>query len=239
MDKYLREVNKRIATTAMTAPAQRSAFKEGFSFSGLDFDEQLATWDYIWKHGKGFWPGIHAFFFLEKYISKKALHDKIWRTAVHWQDDVSDWGKCDCLSKIYTKVLESYPDKVYKQLQQWNRSKNPWDRRQSVVSLLYYTRTKKQVLPFDKISALITPLLNDKEYYVQKGVGWALRELHNAYTDETLAYFREHIHDISSIAFTAAMEKMQATEKEQLKLLRKEKRINTRGSRDLSRKSPR
>lgn len=82
-------------------------------------------------------------------------------------------------------------------------------------------------MAYAKIHVLITPLLSDEEYYVQKGVGWALREMYNAYPRETLFYFHEHIHEITSIAFTAAMEKMKPAEKDKLKALRKEYRAST------------
>ena len=101
---------------------------------------------------------------------------------------------------------------------------NLWKRRQSVVSLLYFSRTKKVYLPFDKIATLIKHLLSDNEYYVQKGVGWALREMHTVYPTESLQFFKEHINKISAIAFTICMEKMTTEEKEVLKQLRKKAR---------------
>ncbi|HYD20117.1 MAG TPA: hypothetical protein VEB40_01480 [Flavipsychrobacter sp.] len=122
-EKYLEEVAAKVASTPDTAPAQRAAFNSGFSFSKLPFDEQLAVWDYIWRNARSFWVKINGFLFLEKHISKKELHEKIWKTAVKWQDSVDDWGPCDCLAKIYTKILETHPDKVYARLQKWNKSK--------------------------------------------------------------------------------------------------------------------
>jgi 3-methyladenine DNA glycosylase AlkD len=113
------------------------------------------------------------------------------------------------------------PDDVYGQLEQWNTDESLWKRRQSVVSLLYYSRTKKSFLPFNKLERLITPLIGDKEYYVQKGVGWTLRELHNVYPDESRAYFKKHIRSLSSIAFSTAIEKMDTVAVNELKLLRK------------------
>lgn len=229
-EDYIKEVSARLSKLPTVVPHHRNASRAGFSFSGLSFEEQLAIWDKVWKNADSFWLRLQAFFFLEKYIDKKDLHEKIWKTIVTWQDYVTDWSLHDCLSKIFTKLLETHSDPVYKQFEKWNKSKDLWKRRQSVVSLLYYTRTKKAILPFEKITALITPLLNDKEYYVQKGVGWTLRELYNAYPKQALAYFRQQIHHISAIAFTAAMEKMEPAEKEKLKLLRKEHRVNARGN---------
>jgi 3-methyladenine DNA glycosylase AlkD len=145
----------------------------------------------------------------------------MWPVIVHWQDSVDDWGLCDALAKVYTKILVVAPGKVYPVLKEWNKDDNLWKRRQSVVSLLYYSRTKKTHLPFSKLGALITPLLADKEYYVQKGVGWALRECRNVYPKEAHAYLAKHLREISPIAFTIAVEKMAEKEKAVLKALRK------------------
>jgi len=113
------------------------------------------------------------------------------------------------------------PNEVYVRLKEWNRDENLWKRRQSVVSLLYYSRTKKQHLPFNDIKQLIMPLLPDKEYYVQKGVGWALRELYTVYPEQALPWLKQNIKQISSIAFAIAIEKMDVVTVLEIKQLRK------------------
>jgi 3-methyladenine DNA glycosylase AlkD len=218
---HLAEILTRIGSIPTDIPAHRAAFREGYTFSKQPFETQLETWDHTWKHSGNMRAMIHAFFFLEQYIKKKELHKIIWATSAAWQEQVDHWGLCDSLSKINTKVLETYPAEVYNTLAQWNKSDNLWKRRQSVVSLLYYSRTKKEYLPFEQIAALVTPLLTDKEYYVQKGVGWTLREMHNVYPGETYAYLEKDIKNISAIAFTIAIEKMNEEEKGKLKGMRK------------------
>lgn len=178
-------------------------------------------WDHIWKNTRGFWVRVHATFFLERHLKKEEQLEAMWPVVVGWQDSVDDWGLCDALAKVYTKILVVSPEKVYKVLQQWNKDKDLWKRRQSVVSLLYYSRTKKVYLAFGRIEPLITALLADKEYYVQKGVGWALRELRNVYPKETQAYLVKHIKDVSPIAFTIAIEKVGDAERQKLKAMRK------------------
>ena len=140
----------------------------------------------------------------------------MWPVIVEWQNSVDDWGLCDSLSKVYTKIIEVNEAAVYVQLKAWNTDEDKWKRRQSVVSLLYYSRTKKRFLTFSQIEQLTHPLLKDKEYYVQKGVGWALRELHNVYPNETFARLKTHIRSVSSIAFTIALEKMDTDAKDRL-----------------------
>jgi 3-methyladenine DNA glycosylase AlkD len=220
-DAELLEVLAHIHALNGPVPLHRTESKRVYSFSQWPFMEQLAVWDTLWRTEVGFWIRVHAFFFLERHMKKEPQLREMWPVIVQWQNHVDDWGLCDSLSKIYTRILEIMPHVVYSQLQQWNTDENLWKRRQSVVSLLYYSRTKKIHLPFDKIECLITPLLTDKEYYVQKGVGWALRELHNIYPEKTVDYLKGHIKSISAIAFSPAIEKMDAATVGELKLLRK------------------
>ncbi len=71
---------------------------------------------------------------------------------------------------------------------------------------------------------MVQPLLKDENYFVQKGIGWTLREMWNVYPTETLAFLKAHITDITATAFTAAIEKLDVTEKQQLKEMRKLKK---------------
>jgi hypothetical protein len=222
--KYPNEIQEaRIHISAIEGniPLHRKESKRIYSFSGLPFTEQLAIWDELWRTHDNWRLRLHAFFFLERHIKKEAELLEMWPVIAGWQDQVDDWSLCDALAKIYTKILVATPEEVYAQLQQWNTDKNLWKRRQSLVSLLYYSRTKKQYPTFYQIEALITPLLTDHEYYVQKGVGWTLREWHNVYPVEMLAWLKEHIKSISSIAFTIAIEKIDAETIREIKTIRK------------------
>jgi 3-methyladenine DNA glycosylase AlkD len=106
-------------------------------------------------------------------------------------------------------------------LQKWNKHKNPWLRRQSMVALLYYARTKDQHPPFKTIISLVSTQLEAQEYYVQKGLGWTLRESYNVYPDLTYKFVSDNFHKVSPVAFTAAIEKMSEKEKTILKQKRK------------------
>jgi hypothetical protein len=221
---FQKEAVQHINNISGSVPAHRSASKHSYSFSGKPFGQQLATWDHIWRSTSDFWVKIHATFFLERHIKKTEILKQMWPVVMKWQDDVDDWPLCDALAKIYTKILVVAPAKVFATLQKWNKDADLWKRRQSVVSLLYYSRTKKDYLSFEKMEPLISSLLKDKEYYVQKGVGWALRELHAVYPKQTLSWLTSHIKFVSSIAFTIAIEKMNTATKNELKGLRKLKR---------------
>jgi len=71
---------------------------------------------------------------------------------------------------------------------------------------------------------LVENLLSDPDYFVQKGVGWTLRELYLAYPSETFKFMTGHFAQITLTAFAAASEKLKPAEKEKLKALRKKKK---------------
>jgi len=219
----LQEIKSHIHSLSGNVPLHRKESKRSYSFSPSPFTKQLAIWDELWHLENSFWLRLHAYFFLERHLKKESELREMWPVIARWQDQVDDWGLCDALAKVYNKILVVMPDEVYSQLKAWNRDENLWKRRQSVVSLLYYSRTKKKYPSFEEVKQLIEPLLGDKEYYVQKGIGWSLREMRNVYPAETLAWLKLNIKQISAIAFTIAIEKWDEAAVKELKAIRKMK----------------
>jgi 3-methyladenine DNA glycosylase AlkD len=217
----LQEIRAHVDGIHGNIPLHRLESKHRYTFSALPFTQQLAIWDEVWRHNDHYRMRLHAYFFLERNSKSAALLQEMWPTIVHWQDEVNDWSLCDSLAKIYTKILVVLPEEVYKQLKAWNSDQILWKRRQSVVSLLYFSRTKKQHPSFEQVEALVHPLLTDGEYYVQKGLGWALRECHTVYPQQTLPWLKQNIRRVSAIAFTIAIEKMDAASIIELKEIRK------------------
>ena len=222
---FLAEVVHIAESTNNIIPAHRSVAAQGYSFSNKPFEEQLPIWDYVWNNGKSFWVRLHAFFFLERYMKKPTHHITLWATSLAWQDRVTGWSFCDSLAKINTRVLETMSEEVYPVLQAWNTHTDLWKRRQSVVSLLYFSKTKKIYLSYGQIEALVSNLLGDEEYYVQKGLGWTLREMYTIYPKQTIGFLMVNIAHIKPIAFTIAIEKMSKEEKDVLKTVRKKEGI--------------
>lgn len=217
----LTEVQRVVNNALQTVDGQRKLARHKYSFSQPAFAEQILIWDYIWKNARNSWTKLQAYLFCEKYAGKVDELSAEWDTLKTWQDSVARWGECEALAKLYTKILEIVPAKVYPVLKQWNKSSNQWMRRQSVVSLLYFQRTKKKFLPFQAMLPLIDNLLDDKEYYVQKGVGWAIKELSQVYPKQTFEDLKKNIKSIKPTAFTHTCEKLSTKQKQELKALRK------------------
>lgn len=199
-------------------PVLRKRVKQGFSFYELEEEKILEVWDYLWTTSP---YGDVLFAALEYYapIVKKRVNPNLWTVMQKWNKRVDNWCHSDGLSAIYSRILESYPEKVYPQMIKWNQSKSEWLRRISLVSLIHYTGKNAVYLPLSKVLPLVSNCLDDERYYVQTAVGWVLHEMGNVYPKEVMKYLENQIDKISSVAFSRAIEKMGVKEKARLKTI--------------------
>ena len=204
----------------LSAPGHQAVFKTGFSFTNLPPGEQLKIWEDLWKTSRHYEIMNFALMFVSKHLSSFEPA-YAWDIVKEWVTKVDNWAHSDGLSAIYSRLLEKEPELVYAQYKVWNISPNSWQRRQSLVGLTYYSKSRKVKIPVEKLIAMISTLIGDEGYFVQKGLGWTLREMGNIYAAETLAYLYENVASIRPVAFTAAIEKLDADNKNRLKQLRK------------------
>jgi 3-methyladenine DNA glycosylase AlkD len=116
---------------------------------------------------------------------------------------------------------------IYNELQAFNNSKNLWERRAVLVPLLFHLKSKKSTLTVNHFFEAINPRIIDEAYFVQKAVGWLLREFGEKFPNELLSFLYINAFQMSSTAFASATEKISSIDKEQLKLIRKDlKKLN-------------
>ena len=199
-------------------PVLRRRFKEGYSFSALPAGEQWKIWDKIWHKSQYYDVMNQSFYWAQSRVGKDALERLT--LLLKWQTRVDNWAHSDCLSLIYSHALERDPRGMMPVMEQWARSKNPWDNRQSLVGLFYYSSQRRSYVPFKTAIAFIERQMKHDHYYVQKGVGWALRETFNVYPSATFNYLKSVAVDLPPAAWTAATEKLKPREKKILKDLR-------------------
>lgn len=208
----------------VTTPLQRQMAKSNYGL--LKNEDWLKVLDSVYKFSNVFEVKNTAFYIIDN-NSKSVSDDIKLELLPEWINFTDNWAHSDSLSKLYTGLLESkkHQNHFLKTLKAWNGDSNLWKRRQSLVSLYYYARCKSVFLPYATTQKLISNLLHDKEYFVQKGLGWALRESFNVYPNETYEFMTKNASAISSTAFSASIEKMSIKQKEVLKEKRKKSRI--------------
>ena len=96
--------------------------------------------------------------------------DRLFKLFQKFSKEIDNWAVCDGLGMQFLRtVLISHREKIFEIAKKLNHSKDPWQRRLSLVMVEWYTR-KQQLHP--EIKELIANLKNDKEYYVQKAVSF-------------------------------------------------------------------
>ncbi|MGZ3794170.1 MAG: DNA alkylation repair protein [Bdellovibrio sp.] len=226
-ESYIGGGHSKLRFVGLRVPQLQQAMHNGFSFSEAETDKQAKIWDYIWWNSDCYEVMSLALAWYYDNKQRKILSQH-WSKLKKWSEKIDNWAHSDSLSGIYARILEENPEKVYPTLVEWNSSTNPWLRRLSIVSLLYYSSQRKEFLPLKKILTLVQSQLDYDHYYVQKGVGWTLREAFNIYPDATFSFMKKNVRNISAQAFSAATEKLTSKQKMQLKKLRKRKKVGKR-----------
>ncbi|MEZ4754261.1 MAG: DNA alkylation repair protein [Bdellovibrionota bacterium] len=208
-----------IFLAAIPVPEIRRLQKAGFSFSEFSHSKQSRIWDYIWKNSKYFEALSLCLYYFDSLKVDLTLAD--WKTLKAWSAQIDNWAHSDGLSSLYANLHESFPDKIYPTYLRWNKSSKPWLRRLSVIGLFYYSSSRKTRQPaFNKVLPLLNNLIEDDHFYVQKAVGWTIREMYNVYPKRTWKLLQKEAKKIPAAGWQAATEKLSKVDKESLKKIR-------------------
>lgn len=95
-------------------------------------------------------------------------------TEIHFLlTNKSWWDSVDILaSNILGKYHLQFPDNQTDWLPDWRLSENFWLRRSCMIYQLKY----KDKTDFELLKSLIKENLHDKEFFIQKAIGWTLRQ---------------------------------------------------------------
>lgn len=110
-----------------------------------------------------------------KIIEKKGKEDpvRVLKLFKSFSKDIDNWAVCDGLGMQFLRgIVKTHADDIFKTARQFNRSKNFWQRRLSLVMVEWYTRRQEHS---SAIKELVAALENDEEYYVKKAVVWIKR----------------------------------------------------------------
>jgi 3-methyladenine DNA glycosylase AlkD len=103
-------------------------------------------------------------------------------------------------------VLRADPRPMKPLLRRWARDRNLWKRRAAILSQIGF----KEETDLDLLYRCIEPNLDDREFFIRKAIGWALRQY--AWTDprEVRRYVREHRTRLSPLSTREALKNISA-----------------------------
>lgn len=156
------------------SPGQRAIYRDVFKRLPLNsFEEWRDTALTLWRKAK---------FREERYA---AIELTGWRTYRDYQTldalpiyeemivDGAWWDYVDAVAihRVGAILLADFPGPMKKTLRSWSRSDDMWKRRSSIISqVAFKDRTDLRLL-----YGCIERNLDDKEFFIRKAIGWALR----------------------------------------------------------------
>ncbi len=108
-------------------------------------------------------------------------------------------------SKRLGSLLISYPVRMRKEMLKWSRSPDLWKRRAAILCQLGCKGGTDLVLLY----ACIEPSLSSKEFFLQKAIGWALRQYAWSDPREVARYVRERGGELSPLSKREALKNME------------------------------
>jgi 3-methyladenine DNA glycosylase AlkD len=152
------------------APVWRSILKKHFKNSLPPFDEaeEIIHQCFSYPMREMQYTGIELLAQYKKEWKKNSI-DLIEHTLItkSWWDSVDHSTSILC-----APYFRQYPDQIRRVTSKWNLSNNYWLQRCSILFQLKYKSETDTELLF----SYILNLKNSKEFFVQKAIGWALRE---------------------------------------------------------------
>jgi 3-methyladenine DNA glycosylase AlkD len=90
---------------------------------------------------------------------------------------IGNWAVCDGLGMQFLRsIVKTHSEEIFSIAAKLNSSKDPWQRRLSLVMVEWYTREPGF---HPAIKKLVKNLEPDEEYYVKKAVAWINRNFKN------------------------------------------------------------
>lgn len=138
-------------------------------------------------------------------IEKKLSSDFIALLEPVFDQSVYDWATCDTLSGRVLRYLLRRDGQARKRIVGWSQAKCFWRQRSSAVAFVNEARHGQYN---DDILYICRNIVDNRERFVQLGMGWVLRELSLADQKLALDFLAAHYPKISREGLRYAIEKM-------------------------------
>lgn len=120
----------------------------------------------------------------KKQWTEDTIYDLYWFvTNKSWWDTI-DFFSANLLGEFFKR----FPNTMEGTLLRWNTSDNFWVVRSTILTQLKYKKNTDTAL----LSTLILPHLAEKEFFIKKAIGWALREYAKVNSDWVMDFVSKH-----------------------------------------------
>ncbi len=111
------------------------------------------------------------------------------------------WDYVDSAAQLVGEILCTDRRWMSRELRQWSRDSNMWKRRAAMLGQLRFKADTDLTL----LCACIEPNLDDREFFIRKAIGWALRQYAWIDPEWVMTYVRTHSLQLSPLSKREAL----------------------------------
>ena len=188
----------------------------------LDHADLIAEVEALWA-SPIFELRMAAVMLLERFVGKLGPDDlPLLERLVR---DSRTWALVDGLAgDVLGGLVVAQPDAMSAELDRWASDGDFWVRRSS---LLAEVRPIRQGAPMDRFLARADAMLDEREFFIRKAIGWVLREAGTRRPDEVAAWLAPRTGRASGVTMREAVKYLPAAEAERLMHAYRERRPAT------------
>lgn len=98
-------------------------------------------------------------------------------------------------------ILRAFPELLKPTMRKWANDPNLWKRRASIICQV----GSKEASDFPLMQDCIAPSISSREFFLRKGIGWALREYAKVNPEAVIAYVHAHTGELSPLSKREAL----------------------------------
>ncbi|MFN8061554.1 MAG: DNA alkylation repair protein [Vicinamibacterales bacterium] len=133
--------------------------------------------------------------------------------------DSHTWALVDVIApRLVGALLERAPGETGRELDRWARDDDFWVRRAALLALLLPMRRGSG--DWRRFRRYADPLVDDREFFIRKAIGWLLREAASRQPAQVVAFVRPRVHRLSGVTWREAVRKLPASDRHRLEELR-------------------
>lgn len=176
-------------------------FKEQYAAS--DFDSYRDSVLCLWRrpHREEKYLAINYAEAFPEFISSEALslYEQLIREGAWW--DFVDPVAINLVGEAYLQERR----KLKPEIEKWSTDDDLWMRRASIICQLHH----KDDTDEKQLYKLCSRLSHEKEFFIQKAIGWALREHAKTAPESVAAYLKENAGRLAPLSFREASKHLQ------------------------------
>ena len=171
---------------------------DGSSMSCLEWSETILE---LWRDARYREERYAAMFLLGMKRHRECITPAIMPMLEEMIVTGAWWDYVDEIARVVGDLLRRYPKQIRPVMRRWSTDSNLWKRRVSIICQLAF----KKDTDLELLYANIQPNLGDRDFFIRKAIGWALRQYARTDPDEVARYVRVHEAQLSGLSRREAL----------------------------------